>query len=235
MAVPGTSGLKGDRMFFHILVVEDDSSIANLIAAALQLRHYEVTVSSRGDEAARIVEGQSFDLVLLDVMLPGMDGYELLEIMKRRQIPVIFVSAKGELSDRVYGLNYGAEDYITKPFEPLELLARVDVVLRRQKPQEEKRRLGDVEVDVSGRTVTLCGERVELTRMEYNLLEFLMSHPNMVFSREKLLDCVWGYDYMGSTRTVDMHIKNLRSKLGLGSYIQTVYKIGYKLTEKAED
>lgn len=222
-------------MVFHILVVEDDSSIANLIAAALQLRHYEVTVICHGDEAARIVEEQSFDLVLLDVMLPGMNGYELLEIMKRKQIPVIFVSAKGQLCDRVYGLNHGAEDYITKPFEPLELLARVDVVLRRQKPQEEKKRLGNVELDLCGRTVTLCGEPVELTRMEYNLLEFLISHPNMVFSREKLLDCVWGYDYMGTTRTVDMHIKNLRSKLGLGKYIQTVYKIGYKLTEKADD
>ncbi|MDO4274349.1 MAG: response regulator transcription factor [Eubacteriales bacterium] len=222
-------------MVFHILVVEDDSSIANLIAAALQLRQYQVTIVCHGDEAARIVEGQSFDLVLLDVMLPGMDGYELLEIMKKKQIPVIFVSARGQLSDRVYGLSHGAEDYITKPFEPLELLARVEVVLRRRKPQEEKRKLGCVELDLQGRTVTLDGEPVELTRMEYDLLEFLMSHPNMVFSREKLLDSVWGYDYMGSTRTVDMHIKNLRSKLGLGKYIETVYKIGYKLTEKAED
>lgn len=221
-------------MPFHILVVEDDTSIANLIEAALHLRQHEVTVCLRGDEAHKLVMKQGFDLALLDVMLPGMDGYELMEIMKKKHIPVIYISARAQLGDRVFGLNLGAEDYIVKPFEPLELLARVDVALRRQNPREEKLEIGDVVLDVEGRTVTKAGKKLELTKMEYELLEFLMRHPNMVFSREKLLDCVWGYDYIGGTRTVDMHIKNLRAKLDFNDYICTVYKIGYKLVGKAE-
>ncbi len=221
-------------MNFRILVVEDDLSIANLIAITLQIKQYDVVKMYNGDDAYKFIQEEIIHLALLDIMLPGKNGYELMEILKSKNIPVIFISAKTELSDKVYGLNLGAEDYITKPFEPLELLARVETALRRIKPESNIIQINDVLVDTNSRKVTKAGKNIELTKLEYELLEFLLRHPDMVFTRDKLLDCVWGYDYSGSTRTVDMHIKNLRSKLDLSGNICTVHKIGYKLIKKVK-
>ena len=221
-------------MDFHILVVEDDPSIANLINLTLAIRQYRVTEIHDGGEALEAIRSTNFDLALLDIMLPGLDGYALLEELKKRGVPTIFVSAKTELNDRVTGLNLGAEDYISKPFEPLELLARVETALRRVAPPTPTLSLGAVVMHTDSHSVTRAGEAVELTKLEYALLELLMRNPEMVFSRDQLLDRIWGYDYMGGTRTVDMHIKNLRAKLGLGEAIRTVHKIGYKLSGRVE-
>lgn len=217
-------------MAYSILVAEDDPSIAELIKMTLSASGYDCQVASDGNMARQYCDEGEYHLALLDIMLPGMDGYELLEVFKQKDLPVIFVTARTGVLDKVRGLRLGAEDYITKPFDILELLARVEVALRRlNNDLLEVLTIGDVKVDCNSHKVFKGGKPVTLTPKEYELLEFLLHNPNIAFSRESLLSHVWGYDFYGSTRTVDTHILNLRSKLGLSDSIHTVHKMGYRL------
>lgn len=220
-------------MPFRILVAEDDRAIADLIRMTLEIGSYDVVHAADGNEAAEMIAETPPDLALLDIMLPGQDGYALLALLRRREIPALFITAKVGLSDIVFGLRLGAEDYITKPFEPLELLARVDTALRRVKPHTTVYAVRDVTLDTARHTVTKGGHGVGLTPLEYDLLSLLMRNPNLIFTRDQLLNTVWGYDYMGGTRTVDMHIQRLRAKLDFGDVISTVHRIGYKLVSGA--
>lgn len=211
----------------NILIVEDDKHINELIKRNLQLVGHKCTQCFDGNEALKALYGESFDLVLLDVMLPGISGFDL--ISKLDETPVIFVTAKGELNDKLQGLSLGAEDYIVKPFEMLELIARVGVVLRRKDKSEKIFELKDVKVNLDKRSVTLRGREVPLTPQEYNLLEILILNKNVALSREKLLELAWGYDYQGETKTVDVHIQKLRRKLEWENEIRTIVKMGYRL------
>lgn len=217
-------------MAYSVLIAEDDSSIAELLRMALTASGYQCSTASDGNLARQSIEQESYHLALLDIMLPELDGYQLLEVCRRKDIPVIFITAKTSVLDRVHGLRMGAEDYITKPFDLLEVLARVEVALRRRDHDpSEILSIDDVAVDCSSRQVFKAGELMALTPKEYELLEFLLQNPNIAFSRERLLAQLWGYDFYGNTRTVDTHILNLRTKLGLSSAIKTVHKIGYRL------
>ena len=215
-------------MAYKILVAEDDESIAEIVKMTLEIEKHEVVHVNDGKKAVETADATHFDLAVLDIMLPHYDGYELMEIFKKKNIPVIFLSAKTEVTDRVKGLRLGAEDYIAKPFETIELLARVDTALRRLKKGLPILSAKDVCLNMEQHTVTKGQNTVELTPMEYKLLEKLMSNPGLLFSRDCLLDIVWGYDYVGSTRTVDTHIQKLRSKLDFEEVIKTVHKVGYK-------
>lgn len=210
----------------NILIVEDDRHINELIRRNLKLAGHECVCCFDGMEARELISGQQYDLILLDVMLSGMSGFELISEIS--DTPVIFVTAKGELEDKLQGLSLGAEDYIVKPFEMLELLARVNVILRRSQ-KEETVRIGSVQVDLSKRTVEAGGQQIALTPQEYNLLEVLVRNKNIALSREKLLELAWGYDYEGETKTVDVHVQKLRKKLGLENEIKTITKLGYRL------
>lgn len=209
-----------------ILVVEDDRHINELIRRNLKLAGHECVCCFDGEQAAQKISESQYDLILLDVMLSGMSGFTLIE--KVQGTPVIFVTAKGELKDKLLGLSLGAEDYIVKPFEMLELLARVNVILRRSQRDEDVR-LGSVHVDLNKRTVEMNGHEVALTPQEYNLLEVFIRNKNIALSREKLLELAWGYDYEGETKTVDVHVQKLRKKLGLEHMIKTITNLGYRL------
>ncbi len=215
----------------YILVAEDETPINDLICKNLKLLGYKTAQAFDGPEALRLAENENFDLVLLDVMLPGMSGFQV-KTKLAKDLPVIFVTAKTSVSDQLTGLNLGAEDYITKPFDTLVLIARVENVLRRTKKNDAVFTIKDCVIDLSMRTVYKNGERVDLALQEYNLLEALVLNRNFALSREKLLQLAWGYDYSGDTRTVDVHIQRLRKKLGLYEEIATVYKYGYRLEVK---
>lgn len=212
----------------HILIVEDEKSINDLIAMNLKLVGYDCTQVYHSDDAIHATEHIRPDLILLDVMIPGTDGFSLMEHKAFRGIPVIFVTAKDRLDDKVRGLKLGADDYIVKPFESTELLARIEAVLRRINPNRCFT-MDHVEVYLDEHVVKLRGVEVELTNREFELLAVLIQNRNSALSRERLLDLAWGYDYFGDTRTVDMHIAKLRKKLSLENRIKTVYKIGYRL------
>lgn len=215
-----------------ILIVEDDAHIAQLIQMTLQVSGYRTEICPDGRRALALLGDQTFDLVILDVMLPGLDGFSLMEAAKqtgKKLPPVLFLTAKLEVADRVRGLRLGAEDYMLKPFHPVELQARVEGILRRNQVQSEVYQAYDVSLNLATRQVLKAGQTVELAHQEFELLTLLMRHQNMALSREQLLSAAWGYDYVGSTRTVDMHIQRLRSKLGWGEQIKTVYKLGYRL------
>lgn len=211
----------------QILIVEDDRVINELVKRNLQLAGHVCTQIYDGKEALAEISRTQYDLIILDVMLPGMSGFEL--IPKTGDIPVIFVTAKGSLEDRLKGLGLGAEDYIVKPFEVLELTARVGVVLKRCQRNGEYISIGPVLVNQKERIVRKDGEVVSLTPQEYRLLEVLVDNRNLALSREQLLNLAWGYDYEGETKTVDVHIQKLRRKLGLEDYIKTIAKLGYRL------
>lgn len=215
----------------YILVAEDEIPINDLICKNLKLLGYKTAQAFAGPEALGLAEKENFDLVLLDVMLPGMSGFQV-KTKLAKDLPVIFVTAKTSVSDQLTGLNLGAEDYITKPFDTLVLIARVENVLRRTKKNDAVFTIKDCVIDLSMRTVYKNGERVDLALQEYNLLEALVLNRNFALSREKLLQLAWGYDYSGDTRTVDVHIQRLRKKLGLYREIATVYKYGYRLEVK---
>ena len=215
----------------YILVAEDEIPINDLICKNLKLLGYKTAQSFDGPQALGLAEKENFDLVLLDVMLPGMSGFQIKTKLSK-DLPVIFVTAKTSVSDQLTGLNLGAEDYITKPFDTLVLIARVENVLRRTKKNDAVFTIKDCVIDLSMRTVYKNGERVDLALQEYNLLEALVLNRNFALSREKLLQLAWGYDYSGDTRTVDVHIQRLRKKLGLYREIATVYKYGYRLEVK---
>lgn len=226
-----------------ILIVDDDENIAELIQLYLTKECFHTKIVSDGEKALNVITEYEPDLVLLDIMLPGVDGYEVLRrARKTKELPVILLSAKGEVFDKVLGLELGADDYIVKPFDSKELVARVKAVLRRyhrepevQKSQEmnlpiEKVSYPGLSINLSDYSVRYQDEIVEMPPKELELFYFLASHPNQVFTREQLLDHIWQYDYIGDTRTVDVHIKRLREKFrGHDNWsISTVWGIGYK-------
>lgn len=214
-----------------ILVVEDDESIANLIKINLNAEGYECICAFDGKTGADYIEKDSFDLILLDIMLPEIDGYELLEYVKPMGTPVIFLTAKGGVDDRIKGLRLGADDYIVKPFQIGELIARVEALLRRCRKMNEKLTFADVEINTESRTVTQDGKPVVLTVKEFDLLVELVQNKNIALYRHRLYEKVWGEAYMGDTRTLDSHIQRLRRKLGWDNYIKTVFRIGYRLED----
>ncbi|MGN7762250.1 response regulator transcription factor [Paenibacillus sp. 22594] len=212
-----------------ILVVEDEKPISDLITMNLKLVGHQFFKAFDGEQMQRILEQEKIDLILLDVMLPVMDGFEWMRQHHHPGVPVIFITAKDSLADRITGFELGADDYIIKPFEILELLARINVVLRRTVKEEEGFLAGDVEVRLQARKIYKSGQLVELTAREFELLEVLIQNRNIALSRDKLLELAWGYEFEGDTRTVDVHIRQLRKKLGWEERINTVYKLGYRL------
>ena len=222
-----------------ILIVDDDENIAELISLYLAKECYDTKIVHDGESALRAFESYEPNLILLDIMLPGIDGYQVCrEIRSNSNVPIIMLSAKGEVFDKVLGLELGADDYILKPFDSKEMVARVKAVLRRFQPTyncEEKVKIKKVEYDnlvinLTNYSVTCNGKLIEMPPKELELLYFLASSPNQVFTREQLLDQIWGYEYIGDTRTVDVHIKRLREKLVENSNwkLSTVWGIGYK-------
>lgn len=216
----------------RILIVEDEEAIAKMISMNLKVSNYDTKIFYDGEEAAQsLLEDSKYDLALLDVMLPGKDGFELLEIMKVYKIPVIFLTAKDDVASKIQGLKGGAEDYIVKPFEILELLVRVEKVLERANKLEGTLIIGDVEINLKEHVVYKDGQKIVLKPMEFQLLAVLAKNKNIAISRENLLKMVWGTEYFGETRTVDVHIGQLRKKLDLGDKIKTVSKLGYRLED----
>ena len=214
----------------HILIVEDDRDINDLIARNLKLVGHTYQQVLTGPEAPAVAAESDFDLILLDVMLPGLDGFGVIQKIDRT--PTIFITAKDGLEDRLTGLSLGADDYIVKPFEMLELLARIEAVLRRTQKNNTTFSLDGANIDMTTRIAKVQGQEVDLSPKEFDLLEVLIRNQNIALSREKLLELAWGYDYFGETRTVDNHIQKLRSKLGWEDRIKTIYKLGYRLEVK---
>ncbi|MBQ1332985.1 MAG: response regulator transcription factor [Lachnospiraceae bacterium] len=213
----------------RILIVEDDPNIAKTIEVTLSLVGYGCEICGEGNEAAALLESGRFDLCLLDVMLPGADGFEIAERTAGCGTPIIFLTAKGDIMDKVKGLRMGAEDYIVKPFEAMELLARIEVVLRRCDKGESAFDYLDIHVDTKKHTVTKAGIRVDLTPKEFDVLLLFLQNIDVAISRERLLAAVWGYEYYGETRTVDIHIQQIRKKLDLKQHLVTIPKLGYRL------
>ena len=234
-----------------ILIVDDDSNIAELISLYLTKECYDTTIVNDGVDALESFKNNNYNLILLDLMLPGVDGYEVCrEIRKTSNIPIIMLSAKGEIFDKVLGLELGADDYIIKPFDSKELVARVKAVLRRTTPSTVAVEITspkvedvndpnivkyeDLTINISDYTVMYLGKNIDMPPKELELFFFLASHPNQVFTREQLLDHIWGYEYIGDTRTVDVHIKRLREKIKDHDKwsLSTVWGIGYKFNLK---
>lgn len=213
----------------HILIVEDEEHIARMIEATLELGGYTCEWCADGAAAVERVHAAAYDLVLLDVMLPGLDGFAVMERLQGQGVPVIFLSAMQQVADKVRGLRLGAEDYIAKPFEALELLARVEVALRRQGRGALVLQYGEIRQDLGSHTVTRGGEVVPLSPKEFELLRVFLQNQDLALSREKLLAMVWGYEYAGESRTVDIHVQRLRQKLGLADRLTTLPRIGYRL------
>ncbi len=216
-----------------VLVVDDEFPIANLIKETLEKSGYTCTCVYDGESAADAIENEVFDLVLLDVMLPKINGFELIEYIRQYNVPVIFLTAKTDVRDRVKGLRLGAEDYIIKPFDTTELIARVEVVLRRFEKYVEKIQILDLEIDPVSRQVTKAGVPVELTYKEFELLLLLVKNKNIALYRETIYEKVWNDPFTTDSRTVDLHINRIRKKLGLEKHIQTVFKVGYRFVEEA--
>ncbi len=216
----------------RVLIVEDEISIAKMIAMNLKVAGYGTKMFHDGREAAEALEEEhAYDIALLDVMLPGMDGFDLFEIVRTYEIPVIFLTAKDDINSKIQGLQGGAEDYIVKPFDMLELMVRMEKVLERTKKLGDVIRILDVEINFLEHSVRKNGKEVLLKPMEFDLLCVLARNKNIAISREELLRRVWGVDYLGETRTVDVHIGQLRKKLSLNDNIKTVSKMGYRLEE----
>ena len=213
----------------HILIVEDEKPIQNLIRMSLKKAGYACTCADDGMQAADLLETQRFDLILLDVMLPGVDGFSLMEYIRPLEIPVIFLTAKNAVSDRVRGLEMGAEDYLVKPFEILELLARVHVVLRRYHKTETELRVGGLVIDTQAMLVYRDGEPVALTPKEYELTLLFARNPGIALYRETIYERVWNEDFPYGSKTVDLHVQRLRRKLGWEELLRAVPKVGYRL------
>ena len=212
-----------------ILIVEDEKPISKLIEMSLTSAGYACTSVYDGMAAADLLEEHRYDLVLLDIMLPGASGYELMDYIRPMDIPVIFLTAKTSVADRVKGLRLGADDYLGKPFEIIELLARVESVLRRYHKTEEVLEAGDLVIDVVSRVVKKNGEVVNLTKKEFDLLVMFVQNRNIALFREKIYEHVWESEYTGDSRTVDLHVQRLRRKVGWEDKIKPVYKVGYRL------
>lgn len=225
-----------------ILIVDDDNNIAELISLYLTKECFDTKIVNDGEEALKAFEQYSPNLILLDLMLPGIDGYQVCrEIRTKSTVPIIILSAKGEVFDKVLGLELGADDFIIKPFDSKELVARVKAVLRRYQPVRTEQapdikcvEYPDLIINQTNYSVLYQGQNIDMPPKELELLYFLASSPNQVFTREQLLDHIWGYEYIGDTRTVDVHVKRLREKLKGNDHwnIATVWGIGYKFETK---
>jgi two-component system response regulator ResD len=216
----------------RILVVEDDETVADVVARYLKRESFEVERVADGESALRAVDARAPDLVVLDLMLPRLSGLEVCRRLRPRRLPIVMLTARGEESDRIMGLELGADDYVVKPFSPRELVARIRAVLRRAGPRDESKiELGPIELDPRSRIVRIRRRKVELTAREFDLLAFLMAHPGRVFSRDELLEQVWGYTF-GGTTTVTVHIQRLRSKIERRTdepeHVKTVWGAGYR-------
>ena len=218
----------------QILIVEDDENISKMLAATLSIGGYGYAQCGDGLEAVERITAGNYDLILLDVMLPGADGFAVLDTIRARgcETPVIFLTARGAVADKVKGLRGGAEDYIVKPFEAVELLARIEVVLRRAGKSEMRLRYGDIRVDIERHTVTKAGVPIVLTPKEFDVLVFFMRNIDVAITREQLLSHIWEYNYTGESRTVDIHVQQVRRKLGLQGKLITIPKLGYRLERR---
>ena len=212
-----------------ILIVDDEKPICDLIDLNLSAAGYHCMAVQDGIAALEKIENGRYDLILLDVMLPGVDGYDIMEYIRPLKIPVIFITARYEVKDRVRGLKLGADDYLVKPFDVVELVARVEAVLRRYHKAENILSAFDVVVDVEARQVTRAGVPVELTNKEFGLLLLFIRNKNVALFRETLYENVWEGEYSGDSRTVDLHVQRLRKKLGWEQCLVTVYRVGYRL------
>ncbi len=217
------------RTMIRILIVDDEKPICDLIDLNLSAAGYRCTCVQDGMDAISLIEKDAFDLILLDVMLPGADGYDVMEYIRPLEIPVIFITAKHEVKDRVKGLKLGADDYLVKPFDVVELVARVEAVLRRYNKAEQIVTVGDVVVDAEARRVTKGGQPVVLTNKEFGLLMLFVKNKNVALFRETLYEKVWEGEYFGDSRTLDLHVQRLRRKLGWEHNLVAVYKVGYRL------
>ena len=213
----------------RILIVDDERPIAHLIEMNLTHAGYLCRCAYDGEEAVSLVDSEPFDLILLDVMLPLIDGYDLLEYIRPLEIPVIFLTAKSDVRDKVRGLKLGADDYLTKPFEIIELLARVESVLRRYHKTESILKVADLTIDTGSRMVRRGDTVINLTKKEYDLLLLFVRNKNIALYRETIYERIWGGEYMGDSRTVDLHVQRMRKKIGWEQKIVTVYKVGYRL------
>ena len=216
-------------MMIKILIVDDEKPICDLIDMNLSAAGYFCVAVQDGLAAIEAVEKNNFDLVLLDIMLPGADGYDVMEYIRPFKVPVIFISAKHEVKDRVKGLKLGADDYLIKPFDVTELLARVEAVLRRYNKTDKVIMLGDVEIDMEARRVTRSGSPVSLTSKEFDLMLLFVENRNVALFRENLYERVWDDEYFANSRTLDLHVQRLRKKLGWEKNLVAVYKVGYRL------
>lgn len=216
----------------EILIVEDDENIARMIEATLSMVGYRCDGCEDGSEAVRRILEGSYDLILLDVMLPGMDGFEILTKIKNKGTPVIFLTALQDVGDKVKGLRLGAEDYIVKPFEAVELLARIEVVLRRTNAGRQQLAYDGILVDLQKHVVTKNGERVPLTPKEFDVLVFFMQNVDIAITRKRLMAAIWGYEFEGESRTVDIHVQQVRRKLDLKGKLVTIPKLGYCLESR---
>ncbi len=213
----------------NILIIEDDENIAKVIKATLQMVNYDSFCCYDGKSGmAEAVKG-GYDVILLDIMLPEMDGFEVMEHIKGCGIPVIFLTAMQDVTDKVRGLRLGAEDYIVKPFEALELLARIDVVLRRSNKTQNILTYENIVVDISRHTASQNGKEIQLTPKEFDVLVYFLQHTDIAITKECLLSNVWGYEFAGESRTVDIHVQQLRRKLNLKDKLITIPKLGYRL------
>lgn len=214
-----------------LLIVEDDINIAKMIQATVEMGGYSSTVCYDGVQALELINSNNYDLVLLDVMLPGLNGFEIIS-KKTSEIPVIFITAKQDVMDKVNGLKLGAEDYIVKPFETMELLARIEVVLRRYNKDEHVLTYDDIVIDIEEHSCKRGDTYINLTPKEFDLLLFFIKHPDVAITRARLLSAIWGYEFEGESRTVDIHIQQLRKKLNLKNKLITLPKLGYRLNKK---
>lgn len=212
-----------------ILIVDDEKPICDLIDINLSAAGYHCKTVQDGLKAIELIENESFDLILLDVMLPGADGYDIMEYIKPLKVPVIFITAKHEVKDKVKGLKLGAEDYLVKPFDVVELVARVEVVLRRFHKTAKMLTAGEISVDVEARVVTKAGKPVVLTNKEYGLLLLFIQNKNVALFKETLYEKVWEDEYIADSRTLELHVQRLRKKLGWENHLVAVYKVGYRL------
>ncbi|MBQ8974801.1 MAG: response regulator transcription factor [Oscillospiraceae bacterium] len=213
----------------RILIVEDEKPISNLIRLSLTKAGYSCVCVFDGIAAADMLEAEQFDLILLDVMLPGADGFELMEYIRPLEIPVIFLTAKNSVNDRVRGLKMGAEDYIVKPFEIIELLARVEVVLRRYNKLNDVINIAGLTIDVKSMVVKRGDTEIQLTNKEYELLLLFARNPGVALYRETIYERVWGGEYMCGSRTVDLHVQRMRKKVGWENRLVAIHKVGYRL------
>ncbi|MDE6021385.1 MAG: response regulator transcription factor [Ruminococcus sp.] len=221
---------------YHLLIVDDEANIRNVVREYAEFEEYEVTEAENGMEAVKLCRQQNFDLIIMDVMMPRLDGFSAVkEIRKKDSTPVIMLSARGEEYDKLFGFEIGIDDYVVKPFSPKELMARVRAVLSRRSKassseiSHQKLSFSGLEIDLAGREVYVDGQRASMTPKEYDLLFYLVKNKGLALTRDKLLEEVWGYDFFGDDRTVDTHIKMLRGSLGVyRKYIVTLRGMGYK-------